>query len=126
MSAINNGVMRAVRDRGFSALDNAVCDDLYSSVGASQSGATALSGALHRVTKGAATASFMLKAMLMEAPRIVIVVNDGPNSINVYPAVGDTMNGVANAAQAIAAGATGIFVHTKEAGVTDWRAGTVT
>jgi hypothetical protein len=126
MSAINTGILRAARDRGFLAT-SWLMDDLSSSASATQSGAVALNGTFHRVTAGASGTSYIMKSMLSkEAPYIVIVVNDGPNSINVYPAVGETMNGSANAAQAVAAGATGIFVSTSVSDVKDWRANVIT
>ena len=125
MSAINNGILRAGKDQVFRL--GMLNDDLGSTVNAAQAGATALTAAFNRVTSGAATASFLLKSMLTnEAPRLYIVVNDGPNSINIYPTVGETMNGATNAALAVAAGATAIIVHTKEAGVVDWRGNTIT
>jgi hypothetical protein len=127
MSAINNGIRRAAKDRAFGPGMAMLIDDLGSTVNAAQAGATALTGALHRVNSGAATASFILKSMVAkEAPRLVIVINDGPNSINVYPAVGETMNGVANAALAVAAGATAVIVETEETFVFDWRGVAIT
>jgi hypothetical protein len=125
MTAINNGVLRAGKDQVFRL--GMLNDDLGSTVNAAQAGATALTSAFNRITSGAATASFILKSMIsLEAPRMCILVNDGPNSINVYPTVGETMNGVANAALAVAAGATAIMFMTSEAGVKDWRGGVIT
>lgn len=126
-TAINTGIRRAARDNAFGPGAALLIDDLGSTVNASQAGATPLAGTLHRVTTGAATASFILKSMITkEAPRIVIVINDGPNSINVYPTVGETMNGVANAALAVAAGATAIIVMTEVSFVFDWRGAAIT
>jgi hypothetical protein len=109
MTAINDAVLRCGRDQVFRfAFLN---DNLGSAVNAAQAGATPLTSAFNRITTGAATASFILKSMLNEeAPRLCIVVNDGPNSINVYPTVGETMNGVANASLAFAAGATSLLL----------------
>ena len=127
MSAINVGVLKAAFDNAFGSVSRFNYDDLGSAALATQTAATPLPGALHRVTSGAATASFIMKSMLSkEANNVVIVVNDGANSINVYPAVGETMNGAANAALAIAAGATGFFIQTSTSGVKDWRAGVIT
>jgi hypothetical protein len=132
MSAINNGIRRWAREEGLSAANATLIDGLTSSALATQAGAMPLTGSLHRVTKAASTASFILNPMTdRDTPRKLIVINDAANSINVYPFVGDTMNGVANAALAIAAGATGIFVNTREyisAGTEtlDWRAGVIT
>lgn len=125
MSAINNGVLRAGKDQVFRL--GMLNDNLGSTVNATQAAATALTSAFNRITSGAATASFLLKSMkTKEAPRMCIVVNDGPNSINVYPTVGETMNGVANAALAVAAGATAFIFMTSEAGVQDWRGAAIT
>jgi hypothetical protein len=126
MSAINNGMRRALKDQVFRG-SGLLIDDLVSAANATQTAAVPLTGAFHRVTAGAANSSFIMKSMLSkEAPNIVVVINDGANSVNVYPAVGDTMNGVANAAQAVGAGATGIFVRTNESDTLDWRANTIT
>jgi hypothetical protein len=105
-----------------------VTDDLVSTVAASQSGATVLIGELCRVIKASNTGSFMLKSLLNEeAPPIVFVVNDSANTINIYPAVGETMQGSANAAFQITAGLSAIFVAVstanlaKSATSVDWR-----
>jgi hypothetical protein len=41
---------------------------------------------------------------------MMVVVNDSPNTINVYPAVGEKTNGSLNTAAAITAGASGFFI----------------
>lgn len=127
MSAINTGILRAAREGGFHNLGTTLVDGVRSSALATQTAATPLTAELHRVTAGSATASFIMKSMISkEAPLVVVLVNDGPNSVNVYPAVGETMNGSSNAAQAVAAGATGIFIQTSVSDVKDWRANTIT
>jgi hypothetical protein len=125
-TAINDSVLRAGRDQVF-RFGGMLNDDLGSTALATQAGATPLTGMFNRVTTGAATASFLLKSMKnLEAPRLCILVNDGPNSINLYPTVGETMNGVANAVLAVAAGATAFCFMSKISGVQDWRAGVIT
>ncbi len=106
-----------------------VVDNLSSTVAAAQAGATALVGELHRVTKAASTGSFILKSLTSEeAPPLVFVVNDSAQTINVYPTVGETMNGGANTAFQITAGTSGIFIAistaqlAKGASSVDWRA----
>jgi hypothetical protein len=59
-----------------------------------------------------------------ESARMVFVVNDGNNALSVYCAVGDTMNGVANAALSIPAGGFGVFL--KVDATLDWRASSFT
>jgi len=107
-----------------------VIDNLSSTVAtATQTGAIALVGELHRVTKAVSTGSFILKSLISnEAPPLVFVVNDSAQTINVYPTVGETMNGVANAAFQITTGTSGIFIAiptahlAKGASSVDWRA----
>src|SRR5689334_6044377 len=101
-------------------------DNCQSSVTATQTGAPVLPGAKNRITAGASTQSFCLEAITTgEAGQdIVWVINDGPNQANIYPAVGEKMNGTTNATQTIAAGATGIFVRIRNPNP-DWRSNTI-
>ena len=74
-----------------------------------QAGAIALPAMINRVTTvGSAGNSAILP---VSAPGLVIMVVNAAasNSMNVYPQVGDTMNGTANAAFAVAAGKTAQF-----------------
>lgn len=73
--------------------------------------AVARAGA-NRVVASPANGAILLPAMLNEdeAADIVFVINDSANTIQVFPALGETMLGVANAAFSVAAGATGIFL----------------
>jgi hypothetical protein len=78
-----------------------------------QAGAAAILSELTRVTiSSAGNNSLILRSVLTgDASPLTFVVNDGNSSINVFPAVGDFMNGVANQALAIPAGQSGIFVR---------------
>lgn len=96
-----------------------VYDGLVSNVAAAQAAATRLTGSVNRVTKAVSTGSFILPQMLTgEADsNMVFVINDSANSINVYPAVGETMSGSANAAFSIGAGTSGIFIRVYGASI---------
>lgn len=93
---------------------------------AAQAGAAPLSSNLTRCTvSSAATASFILPDILTnEADGIAIVINDSANSIDVFPFVGQNVNGALNTALAIAAG--GFAVFSRVAANLDWRAAAFT
>jgi hypothetical protein len=83
--------------------------EVASSVAAAQAGATRLTNTLSRVKQAVATGSFILPAIGSgEANREMLLINDSAGAINLYPAVGEKMNGTANAVLSIASGATGI------------------
>ena len=105
--------------------------EVSSSVAAAQAGATRLTNNLCRVKQAVATGSFILPQISSgEASREMLLVNDSAGAINLYPFVGEKMNGVANAALTIASGATGIafpvlastYVYPSPL---DWRAAVV-
>lgn len=78
-----------------------------------QAGATAIIGEAVRVTRGPTIGnSLVLKSVLSgDASPMTFVVNDGPNSINVYPAPGEFNNGTQNQVLAVPAGQSGIFIR---------------
>lgn len=77
--------------------------------GGGQTGATPLNFGINVFSTVAAGGnSAILPASVLGQE--VIVINNGANSMNVFPATGDTINGgSANAAVAVAAGAIGVF-----------------
>jgi hypothetical protein len=85
--------------------------------GGGQTGATALKFGINQFSTVATTGnSAILPASVLGQE--VIVVNNGANSMNVFPASGDTINsGSANAAVAVAAGAQATF---KGVSATNW------
>lgn len=101
-------------------------DDRSGGALAAQAGAAPLLNAATRCTvSSAATASFILPDILTnEADGIIWVLNDSANSINVYPFIGQNMNGGANAALAVAAGGFGVF--SRVSSTSDWRAAAFT
>src|SRR5580692_6398280 len=78
-----------------------------------QAGATALRCGINNViVSGAAGRSCILPSIISSETfaLVTIVINDGANAINVYPAPNELMNGSANAALSIAAGGFGMFI----------------
>lgn len=74
---------------------------------AAQNTATRLTNRFSRCIKAASTGSVVLPSILSgEANEPMLVMNDAANSINVYPGLGEKINGgSANAPIAVAAGA---------------------
>lgn len=106
-----------------------VFDGLYSTVAAAQAAAPILPSQLNRVVKAVSTGSFVLRSLATEdAPPIVFVVNESAATINIYPFIGETMNGSLNGAFQITTGTSGIFVAIgtsqipQGASAVDWRA----
>lgn len=107
-----------------------VTDDLASTVASAQSAAPCLIGELCRVTSASANGSFVLPSLLnLTAPPLVFVVNDSANTIKVFCAVGETLNGSSNSSLSIGAGTSGIFVSVPNSkgasNVPDWRAANI-
>jgi len=92
-----------------------------------QTGAPVLVGQKNRMTAGSTTQSFCLESIITgEASQdIVWVINDSPGAVNIFPAVGENQNGVANASLSIAAGRAGVFVRSKNPSP-DWRSAVIT
>lgn len=90
--------------------DNAGADTLTAHAGGGQASALQLVAGINRVTV-VATAGDSVKLPLATAGGTCTVINaDSTESLNVFPATGDTINALgANAAFALAAGKTVIF-----------------
>lgn len=89
-----------------------VYDGLVAKAGGGQSGATPLNEGINRV---ATVATIADSVQLPPAGNVVggdlVVINGAANSMNVFPATGETINALAaNAAFAIAGGGRAIFV----------------
>jgi hypothetical protein len=121
MSATTVALMGHLARHGFSLDDNLLGGAL-----AAQAGATSLTRNVSRCTKSsAATASFILRDILTnDTDSIVWVINDSANSINVYPFVGQNINGSLNTALAVAAGGFAFFSRIQA--TLDWRAAAFT
>lgn len=107
----------------------AFVDNLVGAANNVQAGATPLTSEVNRVTKSTASLnSFILKSILSgDASVMTYVINDSANTVNVFPAVGENQNGVANAGLAVAAGASGVFcMVTNALGGPDWRSAAIT
>lgn len=110
MSLANNSLLNSL------ALNGTVLDDGQTAGGATgstvQAGATAILGEGIRVTRGAAGTSVILKSVLSgDAGPLTWVINDGPNSINAFPAPGEFNNGGANQVLAVPSGQSAVFVR---------------
>lgn len=81
-------------------------------VGTTQAGAGPVLGTVNRVTVAAANGAVIMPSILNgdAGDPFVVVANESANTIQVFPFQGEKMNGVANAALTIAAGAVGIFI----------------
>jgi hypothetical protein len=83
--------------------------EVTSTVASAQAGATRITNNLSRCKQSVANGSFILPQIgTGEATREVLLVNDSAVTIQLFPAVGEKLGGVANAALSIASGATGI------------------
>jgi hypothetical protein len=110
MSLANSALLNSL------SLAGTVLDDNQTAGGATgvtvQAGATSIVGEGNRVLRGAAGTSVILKSVLSgDAGPLVWIVNDGPNSINAFPAAGEFNNGGANQVLAVPAGQGAIFVR---------------
>jgi len=80
-----------------------------------QGGAWPIRAALSVIVAGGANNSLVLPSLLTNeaASGMYVVVNKSATTAQVFCALGDTMNTVANAAVTIAAGGAGVFVKKK-------------
>jgi hypothetical protein len=103
MSLANSALLNSLALQGTPLQD---CETAGGATGSTvQAGATAIIGTAIRVLRGAAGTSLIQKSVLSgDAAPQVFVINDGPNSINVYPAPGEFNNGTANQVLACPAG----------------------
>jgi hypothetical protein len=110
MSLANNALLNSLSLQGWTFDDDQTAGGPAGSV--VQAGATPVIGEGIRVTRGAAGTSVIMKSVLSgDAAPLTFVVNDGPNSINAFPAVGEFNNGVVNQVLAVPAGQSAIFVR---------------
>lgn len=100
-----------------------------------QAGAIPIRGAFTRVAQGIAGGSLVLPRILAEdaSPPIVVVANEGSNSINVFPALGEKSAGVANQVLAVPAGQIAVFIRVPNSlppndlrAGPDWRCAVIT
>jgi hypothetical protein len=123
MSTTNNAVLKALRISG------ETMDVLVAGAASAQGTATKINSLLTRCTKSVASGSFVLPSLLSQEvfQRPYWVVNDTAGAILVYCALGETMNGSANANLSIAAGDSAVFipVHETASGNNDWRSSVI-
>ena len=115
MSVANDALLVALGQNGFPVLDD------LSAPNTTQGTATRLTGQVSRfITSVAANAAAVLPSLnSLEAQSIVFMINDTPNSMQVFPATGETINALAaNAAfTAIPAGQSAVFIKVQAASV---------
>lgn len=88
-----------------------VVDGLRSAVAASQAAAPNLPAKVNRVQQASANGSFILDSLIDgDSQGSVWVLNESTQTINVFPFVGEKMDGVANQVKAIPTGCVGIFI----------------
>lgn len=121
MSTATLALMGHLARHGFT-----IDDDRSAGALAAQAGASPITRNVTRCTvSSAATASFILRDILTnDTPSMVFVINDSANSINVYPFVGQNINGSLNTALAVAAGGFAFFSRVQA--TLDWRAAAFT
>jgi hypothetical protein len=126
MSVANDSLLYNLGLQGFPVTDNQAALNANS-----QTTAVAVIGDAFRVTTSVANGSCVLKSSISnEASPLIFVINDSPNTIKVYPSVGETEGGAANSPLSIPAGQSGIFVRVPpqiakggggNQGTGDWR-----
>src|SRR5881394_558363 len=100
MSTTNDAVLKALRVDGYED------DVLVAGPASAQSTATRINRRLTRCTKSASNGSFVLPSLVTEEAdqKPYWVVNDSANTILVYCAAGETMNGSSNGNLSIVTG----------------------
>jgi hypothetical protein len=110
MSLANSAVLNSLALQGWFFDDDQTAGGPAGST--VQAGATAIIGEGTRITRGAAGTSVICKSVLSgDAAPMTFIINDGPNSINAFPAVGEFNNGVVNQVLAIPAGQSAVFIR---------------
>lgn len=115
---LNADIMQAVALNDLAPLNDNI-SALFATGAGAQAQGIRIYGVVNRIVKSVATGAVILPSVVsMEAPPLVIVLNDSPNSINVGAAAGEQMNGVATTSSfgagivTIAAAGAGIFFRS--------------
>jgi hypothetical protein len=113
-----------------------VGDEIFIPAGAAttQAGGLAFKASAHRVTaNGTANASMTMRSLLSnDAPPMAWLINDSANTVAVFCAAGEKMNGGANGSFSVTAGNAAVFIAipvqikrkggASGGGTLDWRA----
>jgi hypothetical protein len=136
MTIVNDSTLQAFLELQLPMLDNLMATAQASSF--LQGSTVCLRSQINRFTSVASTGTAVLPQMATgEADPFIVVVNDGANSMNVYPFVGEKQNGATSAfgattaALAVPAGQSAVFVMgrgVKKGGVAtalplEWKSG---
>lgn len=103
------GVMYTLSNLGWTPVLESAQDSMTAHAGGGQGSATPITTQNARFTVVATLGDSSVLPLLIPG-LIISVANAGAASMNVFPAVGQNMNGVANASFAVAAGKNAIFV----------------
>lgn len=100
-------------------------DDMTATAGGGQGVGPRLNIGMNRFTvvKTAGDSAQLPSINDREIDGHVIVINETANSMNVFPATGDSMNTVANAAAAVAANSAAFFMMQRS--LANWRSATL-
>jgi hypothetical protein len=127
MSLANSSLLNSLALQGTPIQDDELAGGTTGST--VQAGATAVIGECTRFTRSVAGGSVIMKSVLSgDAAFLTWVINDSPNSINTFPALGEFSNGVANQVLAVPAGQSAIYVRVPNnlAGASSgWRAAVI-
>jgi hypothetical protein len=138
MTIANDSVLQAFLELQLPMQDNLSATAQGSSF--LQGSSVCLRSQINRFTVAPSTGTAVLPQMATgEADPVVVVINDGANSMNVYPFVGEKQNGATSAfgavtaALAVPAGQAAVFVMgrgVKKGGVAtalplEWKSGTI-
>jgi hypothetical protein len=108
MSLANQSLLNSLGITGFPLSD----DDIFLPNLTTQAGAHPVRGESVRVTAASLNSSMVMRSVLSgDAPPLGFVTNDSGQTIVVFAAVGEQLNGVTNGSLSIPAGQSGIFVR---------------
>ena len=130
MSLANDSLLKALGEGGY-AQQEMTCPNANS-----QGTATRITAQVARCTSNVGNGSAVLPPILSNEADSAYgwIINDGANTIKLFPATGENMNGVANASLSIAAGASAFYYKEPattgkgggQTGTTNWHANSVT
>lgn len=105
-------------------------DDVTPGPASAQGTAKIVSSQVMRVTKSVASGSMIMPSITTgEADAFNVVINDSGQTILVYCALGEAMDGSTNGNRSLATGTVGVFFRVREsetaAGGPDWRSNAI-
>lgn len=128
MSTANDALLYNLGIEGFPTTGDQTANQTTQALG------TPVIGSVLRVVSAVANGACTLKSSLSnEASPMVFVVNDSTQAIKVFPSVGESQGGTANASLSIPAGQSAVFVRVPVqtikggggGGTLDWRSAVI-